>query len=414
MHNPAEYGDADAPRAGPGDTAPLERPPATEALIRVVRDCLADLDELVNRYTGEVGQFAGYQETVPHEDLRSTAHTSLELLLRLIGDLPLPQRLHGISADLGRRRVHQNVPLEELLQAVRTDFRLLWTAMLERIPPEELPALTRGAVRVWEAVEFHTVRVHTAYLDETAVLAQARERERAALVGRLLASDGRDQQLVAQVGTALRVPPEATFTVAVARLPQQQQRLRAAATAAPAAAFAHVQEHGGETVLLALRSGASQLAATPGGAAPPRWLEGVPCALGPVSAGLARVPRALRAAETVAATLDDTTTGPVTLRDAWAPVVATRMGELGPVLAHELAGALQDIPTHERQRLVSTFTIYTRTGSVSETAGEMYCHRNTVLNRLNRLAELTGCRITSPAEAAALLLALHCEAEEVQ
>ncbi|WP_052862804.1 helix-turn-helix domain-containing protein [Streptomyces niger] len=41
-------------------------------------------------------------------------------------------------------------------------------------------------------------------------------------------------------------------------------------------------------------------------------------------------------------------------------------------------------------------------------ARELYCHRNTVLNRLTRFAELTGYHPARPAEAATVLFALHC------
>ncbi|MFC7741830.1 hypothetical protein ACFQXA_14045 [Nocardiopsis composta] len=199
-----------------GDSGPLPLPPPSEALRRAVRECLEDLDDLVGVYTAEVAGFAGYRDTVPLDDLRGTAHASLELLLRIIGGLPLPDRLQGISEELGRRRVHQGVPLEELVQAVRLDFRLLWTALLDRVSAEELPELTREAVRLWESVEFHTVRVHTGYLNETAVLAREREQQRAVLLGRLLASDGNDRRLVEQAATALRFSADARFAVVAA------------------------------------------------------------------------------------------------------------------------------------------------------------------------------------------------------
>ncbi|MFW5417093.1 helix-turn-helix domain-containing protein [Nocardiopsis sp. CNT-189] len=380
-----------------GEAGPLHLPPPSEALRRAVRECLDDLDDLVGVYSAEVAGFGGYRDTVPLDDLRATAHASLELLLRIIGGLPVPDRLQGISEELGRRRVHQGVPLEELVQAVRLDFRLLWTALLDRVTAAELPELTREAVRLWESVEFHTVRVHTGYLNETAVLAREREQQRAVLLGRLLASDGNDRRLVEQAATALRFSPEARFAVAAAPA-GGRERLRAAAAAA--AGPAHVQEHDGWTVLVA------QLPR--GQRAVPGWLEGVPCALGPVAGGLDRVPASLRVAAAVAAVLPADAERPVPLADAWAPVAAARLGELAPVLADALVEGVRALPVHERDRLVQTFRRYAATGSVGETARELFCHRNTVLNRLARLAELTGCRPTRPAEAAALILALEC------
>ncbi|MGI5121103.1 PucR family transcriptional regulator [Marinactinospora thermotolerans] len=400
MHNSDRFGDpAAASVAVRDDFGVPPSLPVPEALRQVVHECLDDLDELVELFVAQVNAVEGYHDSVPVEDLRETARPCLELLLRIIGGLSIPDRLADISARLGRRRVHQGLPLELLLQAVRMDFRVLWTAMLERIRPADLPALTRGAVRVWEAVELHTVQVHTAYLDEVAVLARERERQRTVLMGRLLSSDGRDTHLVAQVATALRMNAQADFVVAVAP-PDHQSALRAAVAAHPSDDALHLHDHNGLLVLVA------ELPRGRGTA--PAWLDRVPCAIGPRARGLARVPDVLRATAEVATTLDGDARQPVTLGEAWAPVAAARLGDVGAMLAEVVLGGLETVAPHERERLLETVTVYCARGSVAETARALYCHRNTVLNRLSRFAELTGYSPSRPAEAAAVLLALAC------
>ncbi|MFE7708383.1 helix-turn-helix domain-containing protein [Streptomyces sp. NPDC057486] len=398
MHNPPRIdGPVRAPAAQPGADMGASVPPELRTL---VRDCLDDLDELVGRYVPEVSAFDGYEATVPPEDLRETARACFELLLRLIGDLPVPEDLREVPDRLGRRRAHQGVPLERLLQAVRMDFRVLWTAMLERTRPHDQLQLTRGAVRVWEAVEFHTVHVHAAYLDQVAVLAREQEREQAALMGRLLSSDGRDQQLVAQVATLLQVNAQSEFAVAVAP-PESQQELRRAVTARLTGQSAHLQQHNGMLVLVArLPQGAD--------APPPAWLDGVACAVGPVARGLARVPDMVRVAETIATTIDGGTAHPVTLVEAWMPVAAARLGPMAGMLADSVLSDLDRLPPHERERLLDTVVAYCGSGSVAAVTRELYCHRNTVLNRLSRFTELTGLHPTRPTEAAAILFALEC------
>jgi DNA-binding PucR family transcriptional regulator len=49
---------------------------------------------------------------------------------------------------------------------------------------------------------------------------------------------------------------------------------------------------------------------------------------------------------------------------------------------------------------------YARSGSVQQTASALFCHRNTVVNRLRRFADLTGRQMTTPADAALVLVAL--------
>jgi len=370
--------------------------PLTPALRALVRSCLDDVDSLVDDYVAEVSRFEGYRGgRVPPEDLRETARFSFELLLRRVGGLPVSEQLERVSIELGRRRLHDGVPLEELLAAVRMDFVVLWNALMARVPPADLAALTSGAVRVWDAVELHTVHVHTSYLDEVAVLARARERERALLVGRLLSSDGADPHLVAQVATALQVDAAAPLLVVVSLA--DSERALSEAAARSGRGVAHVQHHNGRAVLLA----------EPGGDGVPAWLRPVPCAVAPVAHGLARVPAAARTAAEIAA-LSRGDDGAVTLRQAWPRVAAARLGEVAGMLEELVLGGLATAPEVERQRLLETVMTYLTQGSVARTAGSLFCHRNTVLNRLSRFTELTGFDPTLPVDAASVVVALQC------
>ncbi|HCA87126.1 MAG TPA: PucR family transcriptional regulator [Streptomyces sp.] len=407
MHSPIPVeghgSDPDTTAPAPAAAAarePQPGPPVPAALRTLVRDCLDDVDSLVVHYVAEVSEMDDYRATVDPGDLRDTGRACFEMLLRLIGGLPVREELLRTPEWLGRRRAHQGVPLERLLQAVRMDFRVLWNAFLERTPPEAMPELTSGAVRVWEAVEFHTVNVHAAYLDEVAVLARERERERTALMGRLLSSDGRDQQLVAQAATMLQVSAQSDFAVAIAP-PESQQAMRSAVSDRLAGQVAHLQQHNGMLVLVARLPQAAD-------ASRPGWLDGVPCALGPVAHGLARVPDVVRVAEAIAATLDPQAAGPVPLSRAWMPVAVARLGPIAAILAGSVLSGLDPLPPHERQRLLDTVAAYCESGSITATGRELYCHRNTVLNRLSRFTELTGYHPTRPADAATVLFALRC------
>jgi DNA-binding PucR family transcriptional regulator len=46
-------------------------------------------------------------------------------------------------------------------------------------------------------------------------------------------------------------------------------------------------------------------------------------------------------------------------------------------------------------------------GSTAAAANALHCHRNTVLYRLQRITQLTGRRISHPAESAELIIALR-------
>ncbi|MFE4537649.1 helix-turn-helix domain-containing protein [Streptomyces scopuliridis] len=55
---------------------------------------------------------------------------------------------------------------------------------------------------------------------------------------------------------------------------------------------------------------------------------------------------------------------------------------------------------------MQTVRAYLATGGLTASAERLYCHRNTVLNRLGRFEKLTGLDITIPEQAAIALVAL--------
>ncbi|TFD07640.1 MULTISPECIES: CdaR family transcriptional regulator [unclassified Cryobacterium] len=376
------------------------REPVHPVMSEVVRTCLDDIDEIATTYLTQVRTVAGYsQSMLAADDLRNTAVASMELLLRLIGQLPLTERLLVLSEELGHRRARQGLPLEALLQAVRLDFRILWSAMLIRVSLDDLPEFTRGAIAVWEAVEFHTIRVHAGYLNELASLAQEREQQKTLLLSRLLLSDGKDTPLLNQAARALGVDVGGIFLVAVAGA-EGHHALRTAAARNQSQKYLH--EH--EGALLLLIEYASRAAATI-----PSWLHTVPCGVAPAVEGLAEVPRMARIADDLVMASAGKL-GMTTVQSGWGRVSANKLGEFGAVLADSVLGQLANISAHERERLLATITVLFESGSVSATVAELYCHRNTVLNRLSRFKSLTGLDPGRPGDAAIIQAALHCNA----
>lgn len=371
-------------------------------LRRLVHSCLDDLDELVAVFLAELRSMEPYaSDAVPWSELREHAEGSMELLLRLSGGLAVPDRLGDLCERIGRSRAQAGVPLEVLLHAVRVDFRVLWDAFARRVSEDELPSLVRSASRVWAAVDHHTTRIHLAYLSEAAVVAREQEHERAQLVARLLTTDARDPQVVAQVATALDVSADADFAVAAAPLPATRPLRDAADELSARGISVHLQDVDRRPVLIAqLPAGVT--------AVPQRWLQEVSCGLAPVARTLAGVPRAVRIAAELAGT-GAAEAGPRALPDVWSSVVAGRLGELGDALAAEVFGRMRGIGAGERSRLLETASAYLRTGSAGAVAGELYCHRNTVLNRLRRIDDLTGCDLTRPDQAALFVVARACD-----
>ncbi|WP_345605501.1 helix-turn-helix domain-containing protein [Pseudonocardia adelaidensis] len=360
----------------------------------------ADADALVTEFVGRVRAIGPYgRGVVPHEVLEADADRTFDYLLRRVAGQPVPERLLDIGPSIGRDRARRGVPLNDLLTAVRLDFRVLWAGLRERAEPADEPLLVSRVEDVWSAVEDYSTQIQVSYQAEAALLGRERQGERTMLVASLLAGGDPDPDEVERLAVALDVAVDAALLVAAASAAAGPALRRAADGLGAGGRMVHVQSTGRHVVLIARWEG--------GTGAPVRAaLAGVPCGVGPLARGLAHVPRSARIAGEIVDVCPGVD-GPRELADAWLPLAAARMADTAADLVEvELAG-LAAVPPRERERLLAAVRAYATTGSVARVAARLYCHRNTVLNRLRKFAELTGRDVTVPADAAVVLLALE-------
>lgn len=85
------------------------------------------------------------------------------------------------------------------------------------------------------------------------------------------------------------------------------------------------------------------------------------------------------------------------------------VGRLGPVAVSLADDALRDfsqLHASERSLLVEAVEVYLGSGSASRAAKALFCHRNTIMNRLAKFASVTGLDPTVPDDAATIRLVL--------
>nr|WP_239029147.1 helix-turn-helix domain-containing protein [Pseudonocardia acidicola] len=134
-------------------------------------------------------------------------------------------------------------------------------------------------------------------------------------------------------------------------------------------------------------------------------LSEIRCAIAPAAHGLDEVPRAVRIASDILAALPEDRDSPGLLEDAWLSVAATQAPLVTQALADRIQCALENV--QDADVLIETARTFCEgDGTVSRTASELYCHRNTVLNRLERLRSLTGIDVRRPRDAASFLFAM--------
>jgi DNA-binding PucR family transcriptional regulator len=73
-----------------------------------------------------------------------------------------------------------------------------------------------------------------------------------------------------------------------------------------------------------------------------------------------------------------------------------------------LLGAVMELPEIEQQTLLATLATWLATnGNSTETGRLLFCHRNTVRNRLARLEQLSGQSLEDPRSVARLFVAVE-------
>ncbi len=352
---------------------------------------------------------SGYQAvgSVPVADLhRSCRDNILAVRQQLAGTAGLDP--FDVARATGRRRAEQRQPLETVLHSLRIGGRMIWdelAAEARRAGPEATDAVLDGATAVWEVVDRVSSEVADAYrATEQEMVRTDAARTRAALEG-LLAGRGREPGMAATAARALGLPTGGGFAVVVAaepdggdaQLPGVREVLDVQGMRS---AWHRWPEQLVGVVALAGRGTGPLLDA----------LRGYPNDRIGVSAeidALADVQQGHLQAGTALATLPLGRSGAVSLEDALPAALVVGQPELGQRLVRVVLGEVLALPEAERELMLETIrTWLAADGSPSTTATMLYCHRNTVLNRLRRVEVLIGRTVETTAARVELALAL--------
>jgi hypothetical protein len=331
-------------------------------------------------------------EQVTRDDLARSCHDNiarvLELLALAVEDgLPSDPHLYDAARTTGARRADQGMPLHDVLRSFRIGGRLIWDDLVEHAH-DLLDArdLREVGTRLWEVVDETSAQVAAAYHETERGLIRADEQRKASLWEGLLSGRGRDPSFALEALRILDLPEEGPYVVVAAAGHEVESLRRALAGRRTTSQW--VRRAAGVSGIVAARRAADLPALVV------RALEGAVAgtAVG-VSAAVAG-PAELDLASRQASLALQTRGGrpgvagfDAALPEALlltSPEVAGRLVAiwLGPVLA---------LPAAESQPLLETLRAWVDSGgSAVHTAERAHCHRNTVVNRLRRVADLTG------------------------
>ncbi|CAM5584394.1 PucR family transcriptional regulator OS=Streptomyces tendae OX=1932 GN=GUR47_04875 PE=3 SV=1 [Streptomyces tendae] len=313
------------------------------------------------------------------------------------------------SWRIGASRAEQGLPLDALLHAFRLGGSLVWQRLVEetsRAAPEDVRLLVHVAADVWNFVDEHCTLVADAYRQTEWQIGRRRENRARLLAAGLLDGTGRIADLP-EAARILGLPEQGRYVVvAVTGGPPARSGAVRAAAVPPGS---QVHWHAGAEadygiVLVGAREGLPD-PHEPTTAAPAP-VPGLRIGVGSPVEGLAAVGDARRLADTALA-ICPVAGGTVRLADHLPAALVVSSPELGRALAEKVLGPLLRLEPADREVLLDTLTTWLDCDGSAQRAGErLYCHRNTVLNRLRRCEQLTGRSLARPADVVEFSLAL--------
>ncbi|MBW5247781.1 helix-turn-helix domain-containing protein [Streptomyces sp. P01-B04] len=373
---------------------------AAELLERV--DVLAD--DLFRTITAEIPPYARLSREV-QADVRDFNERNLYEQLTCMADRR-PMRTDS-TRQCVRRRATQGVPVDAVLHAFRIGYRLLAHSLIDRAkeqPGTTMDDIAQASMSIWSLLDAASQTVNDVYRETLVGLARADELQRLLLLDALLNGKTADWAMLGGTGASLGLPEQGPYICVVAEHSDVTAMEQALLRNGLRSAWRPRPDGLAGIVALPDPAVASGPSRVPG----PALVLGVVGAavagragLSPAYGRLRESADALRLATLAQASLPAGTHRAVTLdHDPAAALVAA-----GHDLALRLAVALLDpvLAAPDRKDLMETLTAWldSDTGSTTEIAETLYCHRNTVRNRLDRVSRLTGRSLFRPADVAA-------------
>ncbi|WP_458084167.1 PucR family transcriptional regulator [Streptomyces malaysiensis] len=431
MGRPAPRRSADRGRTPP--RMPAARPPirsrADAETVALLHRTARVLIEEVPRLTDRIVTLMKEREPVyrspsldPHEVWREV-HDSLSHNVRsLVRPKETRESARSCAWRIGTDRAAQGFPLDALLHAYRIGCTVVWERLLETASKEDplgAQALVHVAADVWNFVDEHCTLVATAYQEVERQLSWHRENRYRIIVAALLDGTARVTDFP-EAEEALGLPERGRY--AVVALEDTDAPARAPHPATGVCAGLRAVWHTAEGIAHAI----VLLGDTDGdggdgygsdgdggdGVGVERLVRGLELPPGaragvsPAVTGLAAVNTARRLADTALRTRPAAGEAAL-LEERYPEALVVSSPELGTALADRMLGPVLALEPADRELLLTTLAAWLEADGSARRAGELlFCHRNTVLNRLRRYEQLTGRSLDRPREVMELSLAL--------
>ena len=381
---------------------------------RVAEGLLARLarmiDELRARLTAEDHYYAGASEVVRAEMRQTIADQLTQLVRALAGletlDFDLPRRV-------ARRRADQGVPMAALLHAYRLGGEVIWehavdvtNGLDDAVDREQV---LNAANTFFSLTDRYSEVIRASFEDTVRDRFRCSQQARAALLDALFDGGRESLPLTADVARVLDVPVRAQFVAVAADVSEEgddgladiEARLRSLAIRS---AWRRRSERQFGIVVL---DGDAHVASQ-------RLSEILVCrsksriGFSPYFGYLGDTAEYAGLADVARAALDPNESGVTRFDDRPMSAVVVANPEIAIRAAHAVIGQLLQLDRAERSAVFETLRAWRDAGGSTTLAAErLFCHRNTVRNRLQRVEAMTGRSLDEPLGCAEMCMALE-------
>lgn len=368
-------------------------------------DLAALADEVVQRLRADEPSYRRLAAGELADDV--TAH--LEGTLGRIAGVPSATGATGPAA-IGRRRAECGIPLTVALRGLGVGASIVWRELAARAaarPAEDMTAALYQSADLWAVLDEQCRALVTGYDEGLVALTEADRERRRLLLDALV--DGRMAEWARLGGTLtlLGLPEEGPYVAVSAERD---------ATGAPGLAGVEdfLAGHGVRSTWRTTVDG------TVGIVAIGEWrtVTSIRELLGTLARGRVGLSRsyadALQTSVAVARAmvarrcLPAGAVGVTAIDDDPVAALLASSVETSTEVSRLLLGAVMELPDAEQQTLLATLATWLATnGNSTETGRLLFCHRNTVRNRLARLEQLSGQSLEDPRSVARLFVAVE-------
>ncbi|WP_336662654.1 helix-turn-helix domain-containing protein [Leucobacter sp. USHLN154] len=359
-----------------------------------------DPESLTDRFLAQVGTVPGYDPApIPVSELRRTGTLSFISLiegLRAGGfAAPVP-----VATDVGVSRARAGIPLTSLMTAIRHDFTVLWEALTRAATAEDAQLIVRHTNIVLRTVDDYVHQTEAAYLAELQRMNEEQASVRQGLIAALFQDVQPGSERLETIAADLGLGDAAPLHV-VAAVDDDIAALRVHISELERAGGKVFTHHLGETLIAFMRQ-----VALPGSRLSEVAVRVLDLRVGITLApgGVVDLRRAATTAASLARAFVADESGAMTWSRGWARLAARSLLDAGNPILADVHDALARCTPAERARLEEAARSYLETGSIGAAADALFCHRNTLANRLRRFADLTGVDPLVPADAARLVV----------